>query len=110
MDYCGQYQLVGLKAKCENTLATQLTIENAAHLLLFADSYCGPGELKEFVLSFITNDQVTCSKVMNTREWSKVKSVRNLELVVEVTDRFFGVEPPAKKLRIMPKAIKLDFT
>ena len=98
-----KYHLAGLKSKCENVLATQLTVENAAHLLVFADTYCGPGELREFVLSFITSDKNTCSKVMNTKEWSAVKSARNLELAVEVSDRYFGVvvsQSPAKKPRV----------
>ena len=98
-----KYQLAGLKSKCENVLATQLTVENAAHLPVFADTYSGPGELREFVLSFITSDKDTCSKVMNTEEWSAVKSARNLELVVEVSDRYFGVvksQSPTKKPRV----------
>ena len=43
-----------LKTLCENELARQLNLDNAAHILLFAGQYCGDGPLKDYALSFIT--------------------------------------------------------
>ncbi len=96
-----KYQLPGLKALCENEIVKQLYIHNAAHFLLFAGSYCGDGKLKEYVLSFITTDKDTCSKVMKSAEWNEVKKFP--ELAFAVSDTFFDVtvEPAAKRPKIL---------
>ncbi len=86
-----KYELPGLKARCENEIAKQLKIDTAAHFLLFADRDCGDGgiKLKKHVLSFITQDQDTCSRVMKSEGWKEVKEI--LYLVNAVSDLYFGV-------------------
>ncbi|XP_064384850.1 TD and POZ domain-containing protein 2-like [Halichondria panicea] len=96
-----KYQLPGLKALCENEIVKQLDVDNAAHFFLFAGSYCGDGKFKEYVLSFITKDKDTCSKVMRSDEWTEVKKFP--ELAFAVSDKFFDVtaEPAAKRLKLI---------
>ncbi len=86
-----KYELPGLKARCENEIAKQLKIDTAAHFLLFAGRDCGDGgiKLKEHVLSFITQDKDTCSRVMKSEGWKEVKEI--LYLVNAVFDLYFGV-------------------
>ena len=95
-----KYQLPGLKALCENELAVQLELDNAARILLFASQYCGDGALKDYVLSFITRDKETCSQVMRLEEWGEVRKFP--ELVQTVTDKYFDVpsQPAEKKARL----------
>ena len=94
-----KYELPGLKALCENEFAIQLTMDNAAHFLLFAGRYCGDGKFKDYVLSFITKDKDTCSKVMRSEEWKEVKKFP--DLVIAVSDKYFDVpvEPVAKRAK-----------
>ncbi|XP_064402173.1 TD and POZ domain-containing protein 3-like [Halichondria panicea] len=86
-----KYELPGLKARCENEIAKQLKIDTAAHFLLFAGRDCGDGgiKMKEHVLSFITQDKDTCSRVMKSEGWKEVKKI--LHLVNAVSDLYFGV-------------------
>ena len=74
-----KYDLPGLKALCENELAKQLNVENAARILLFAGEYSG-GELKDSVLKFITQSKETCSRAqMNGK---KLKNSPSLHLLL----------------------------
>ena len=95
-----KYELNGLKALCENELGIQLTPDNAAHTLLFADQCCGDGPLKKYILTFITRDKETCSQVMRSEEWKEVRKLPDLALAV--SERYFGVpsEPPPKRLHL----------
>jgi len=52
------YQLPNLQARCEEVLADQITIENAAHFLAFADQYCEKSCLREYIISFATQDNL----------------------------------------------------
>ena len=94
-----KYDLSGLKALCENELAKQLNLENAARILLFASRYCGNGELKDHVVEFITLTKETCSLVMKSEDWKEVKKFP--DVAYAVSDKFFDVpsEPAAKKAR-----------
>ena len=96
-----KYELFGLKALCENELARQLTLKTAARILLFIGQYCDDGVLKDYVLSFITRDKETCSRVMRSEEWKEVRKFP--EIAMAVSDKFFGVslEPVAKRARIL---------
>ena len=96
-----KYDLPGLKALCENELARKLDIQNAADTLVFAGEHSGDGELKDHVLKFITQSKETCSHVMRSEEWKKVKNSVP-ELAFAVSDKFFEVDssaPAAKKAR-----------
>ncbi len=91
-----KYQLPGLKALCENECVRQLKTDNAAHFLLFAGRYCGDGNFKDYVLSFITTDKNTCSQVMKSDEWKEVKKFP--EIAFAVSDTFFDITAaPATK-------------
>lgn len=95
-----KYELSGLKALCENELGIQLTPDNAAHTLLFADQCCGDGPLKKYILTFITRDKKTCSQVMRSEEWKEVRKLPDLALAV--SERYFGApcEPAPKRLHL----------
>ncbi len=94
-----KYQLPGLKVQCENEIVVQLNTDNAAHFLLLAGRYCSNESFKDYVLSFITADKDTCSKVMKSKEWKEVKKFPDLAFAV--SDTFFGVpaEPAAKRAK-----------
>ncbi len=94
-----KYQLPGLKAQCENEIVIQLNTDNAAHFLLLAGRYCSNKSFKDYVLSFITADKKTCSKVMKSEKWKEVKKFPDLAFAV--SDTFFGVpaEPAAKRAK-----------
>ena len=47
-----KYQLLGLKAKCEDVIMANLNVENAGEVLSLAD-LCSPNSLKPQVMSFI---------------------------------------------------------
>ena len=94
-----KYELPGLKALCENEIVIQLNTDNAAHFLLLAGRYCCNEKFKDYVLSFITTDKDTCSKVMKSEEWKEVKKFPDLAFAV--SDTFFGVpaESAAKRAK-----------
>ena len=94
-----KYELADLQARCENYLAGQLTVDTVAHILTFADMYCGLGDLREHAMAFITNTQQRCRDVMASEGWSEVESRPDLRY--EVVCRSLGVPPQTKKARII---------
>ena len=95
-----KYELTNLQAQCENAIVKQLTTENAAHFLLFAEQYCGAGELRDCIMSFITKDNEVCAEVVKSDAWKKVECQPDLRYevfcrLIEV----FEYEPPTKKAR-----------
>lgn len=97
------YELPGLQARCENTLAGLITTENAAHLLAFTSSpeYCDYlQELREFILQFITKNNPTCKKVMDSEGWSEIEN--QFDIVHEVLHQLAcGGIPSAKKAKFL---------
>ena len=84
-----KYELVHLKALCEQRLSYDLQIENAAKTLLLADTY-NASQLKRNTLLFIGKYG---GQVLATKEWDDVKP--NAALLQELLSTTF--EPPAKK-------------
>ena len=77
-----KYQLVRLKALCENLLNLHLNVKGAAHILSVANMYSGL-ELKQAAITFIADDNETCSKVMESEGWKEVEA-QGSALVTEV--------------------------
>lgn len=95
-----KYGLTNLQAQCENALVKQLTTDNAAHILSFADQYCGAGDLRDCIMSFITEDNRVCADVVKSDAWSKIEHQHDLryEIFRRLID-VFEPEPPTKKAR-----------
>lgn len=77
-----KYQLVRLKAMCENLLNLVLNVKNAAHILSLANMYNGL-ELKQAAIKFVADNNETCSKVMESEGWKEVEE-QGSALVTEV--------------------------
>ena len=94
-----KYELLRLKAMCENRIAPYLCVSNAAHILSFANMYCGK-QLKDEVIEFIASDSETCSEVMKTEGWKEVEEQG--PLMTEVMSRLVmaGQGPSAKRPRL----------
>ena len=84
-----KYGLDHLKALCEQRLSYDLQIENAAKMLLLADT-CNASQLKRNTLLFIGKHG---GQVLATKDWDDVKP--NAALLQELLSTTF--EPPAKK-------------
>jgi len=83
------YHMERLQAICENALADQLSEENAAHFLVFADKYCDKeSHFREFVVSFVTKSNKTCRNITRTDDWEVVKQQPGLaeEVFMRVID------------------------
>ena len=95
-----KYELLRLKAMCENQIALYLSVSNAAHILAFANVYCGK-ELKDKVIDFIASDSETCSEIMKTEGWKEVEE-QGGALMTEVMSRLVMTdqEPSAKRPRL----------
>lgn len=65
----------------------------------FAGQFCGDGEFKDFILSFITKDKDTCSVVMRSQEWKEV--CKFPELVLAVSDKFFDMPLSQQQKRLI---------
>ena len=92
-----KYELTNLQARCENTLLNQLKVENAAHILAFADKFCGPGVLRDCAMAFITKDRRVCSQVKNSDAWSEIECQSDLryEVFCQLLE-----PPPTKKVKL----------
>ncbi len=90
-----KYQIIRLKNLCENQLLTNyLSIENAGHLLAFADQYCDL-KFKNYVIEYIVRDFEKCKRVTNTTGWLEVRD-QGLSLVEDVFRRHIekSLQPP----------------
>ena len=92
-----KYELTNLQAQCENTLLNQLKVENAAHILSFADKFCGPGVLRDCAMAFITKDRHICSQVKKSDAWSEIEC--QFDLRYEVLCQLLE-PPPTKKAKL----------
>ena len=90
-----KYELLRLKAMCENRIALYLSVSNAAHILSFANMYCGK-QFKDKVIEFIASNNETCSKVMKTEGWKEVEE-QGPALLTEVMSRLVAYRGPSAK-------------
>ena len=82
-----EYQLEGLKMKCEETLSKELTAQTAIDVLLLADTH-NAQNLKQSCLVFIA---ANVTDVKKSSPWSKLKSKGDRSLWVEMLEHI--VEP-----------------
>ncbi|XP_065203808.1 uncharacterized protein LOC135833912 [Planococcus citri] len=87
-----KFNLPGLKAMCEETLLSTLSVDNAVGMLLFADSSCKYGLLKSEVMNFIMMEENAA--VMRTGGWLNLKKTN---LLKEICQAFADRQKTAKK-------------
>ncbi len=93
-----KYQIIRLKALCEGQLLRYINIENAAHLLAFANQYCAL-KFKDYLVEFIASSIEQCKRVMETTGWQEVRD-QGSSLVEEVFRRHMESisQPPRDKI------------
>ena len=82
-----EYQLEGLKMKCEETLSKTLTAQTVIDVLLLANTH-NANNLKQLCLAFIT---ANVSDVKKSSPWKELKAEGNKDLWMEVLEHI--VEP-----------------
>ena len=97
-----RYMLDFLKEKCVSHLATKISVENCAELLLLADLHSA-AELKTFVLDFFRS---RASDVAQTASWQQLMESANPHLLRDISKALISktgktsgaveLEPPAR--------------
>ncbi|XP_065208775.1 speckle-type POZ protein-like [Planococcus citri] len=81
-----KYDLEELKSMCENALLWKLTTDNAARMLILADTH-RVGELKRYALRFIRENYESCEDFKDTEFWKNL-AASNAELLKEMMAAF----------------------
>ncbi|UYV82973.1 DNAH8 [Cordylochernes scorpioides] len=84
-----KYGLERLKELCEETMVANLTVENAAETLYYADQHCAE-QLKTCAIKFINNHS---SQVMETEGWN-TKLLQQPQLISEVYKALTNQDTP----------------
>lgn len=81
-----KYDLKELRRMCEEVLVKKLTTDNAAKILLFADTHRA-AELKAHTLRFITENYESCEEFNDTEVWKSL-TAHNFQLMKEIMAAF----------------------